>query len=293
MKKHLIPLLLLAVIGCGRSNSEADAWGNFESDEVMISAETSGRIILLNAEEGMNIEKGSVIAITDTVMLTLQKGELAAAMSAAQSRLSTINSQNSIIRQQIDNLQVNIDRTIRMLAENAATQKQLDDLKGQREVMQRQQEANNSQKATVMAEMQSVEAKRAILEEQIRRSTITAPFTGTIIEKYASCHELTVAGKSIVKMSDMRVMKLKVWVSGAQLSDVKIGATCSVRIDDGEKGYKSFTGTISHVSDKAEFTPKIIQTKKERVALVYAVTIDVPNDGSIKSGMPGEAIFNL
>ena len=102
---------------------------------------------------------------------------------------------------------------------------------------------------------------------------------------------MTAAGKPLVKIADLSVIKLKVYVSGAQLGSIKTGQNCTVRIDDGKKGYKSFTGTISYISGKAEFTPKIIQTKEERVTLVYAVTIDVMNDGTMKSGMPGEAIF--
>jgi len=294
MKKYLITLLIISVVaGCGRNKSEADAWGNFESDEVIISSESSGRIVAMPVEEGMTVASGTVISVTDTVMLQLQRAEMKAALAAAQSRLTTISSQNAVLKQQMDNLQINIDRTKRMLADNAATQKQLDDLTGQMDVLKLQVATNNTQKNTIAAEIESVNAKAAILDEQIRRSTVKAPFDGTIIEKYVMCHELTATGKPLVKMSDMRVMKLKVWVSGAQLADVKNGAACTVRIDDGTKGYRSFTGTVSHIADKAEFTPKIIQTKEERVALVYAVTIDVPNDGSIKSGMPGEAIFKL
>jgi HlyD family secretion protein len=294
MKKYLIPLFVVAIVaGCGRNKSEADAWGSFESDEVIISSESSGRIVSMPVEEGMTIGTGAVITATDTVMLQLQHAEVTAALASAQSRLTTISSQNAVLKQQMDNLQINIDRTKRMLADNAATQKQVDDLTGQMDVLKLQITANNTQRSTVAAEIGSVNAKGAILDEQIRRSTVKSPIDGTIIEKYVMCHELTAPGKPLVKMSDMRVMKLKVWVSGAQLARVKNGASCTVRIDDGEKGYKSFTGTISHIADKAEFTPKIIQTKEERVALVYAVTIDVPNDGSIKSGMPGEAIFKL
>ena len=293
MKKLIIPvLLLLAAAGCGRGESDADAWGTFEADEVIISAETSGRIITMNVTEGMPVAGGAVIAVTDTTMQVLQRAELDAVTVQAQARLAGIAAQDAVIRQQMENLSVNIERTRRMLADGAATQKQLDDLTGQMEVLLRQSEANNTQRRSVAAEQQGVAAKRAVLDEQISRSTVRAPFDATVIEKYASAYELTAAGKPLVKLADMKTMKLKVWVSGAQLPKVKTGATCTVRIDRGEKEYTNFTGTISHVAEKAEFTPKIIQTKEERVTLVYAVTIEVPNDGSIKSGMPGEAIFN-
>jgi len=225
-------------------------------------------------------------------MLVLQRAELAAVTAQAQARLAGIAAQDAVIRQQMDNLEINIGRTRRMLADGAATQKQLDDLTGQAEVLRKQAEANNTQQRAVKAEMLSVDAKRAILDEQIARSTIRAPYDATVIEKYAEAYEVTAAGKPLVKMADMKTMKLRVWVSGAQLAGVKTGASCTVRIDDGVKGFKTYTGTITHVAEKAEFTPKIIQTKEERVTLVYAVTIELSNDGSIKSGMPGEALFN-
>ncbi len=293
MKKYLIPVVfLLLASSCGRGESDADAWGTFEADEVIISSETSGRIVLMNVSEGVEVKGGAVIAVTDTTMLVLQRAELDAVTASAQSRLAGIAAQDAVIHQQMDNLDINIGRTRRMLADGAATQKQLDDLTGQMDVLRKQSDANNTQRRTVAAELQGVEAKRALLNEQIARSTVRAPYDATVIEKYASAYEVTAAGKPLAKLADMKIMKLKVWVSGAQLAEVKIGATCTARIDEGEKGFKNYTGAITHISEKAEFTPKIIQTKEERVTLVYAVTIDVPNDGSLKSGMPGEALFN-
>jgi HlyD family secretion protein len=292
MKRYLIPTaVLLLAAACGRGESDADAWGTFEAEEVIISAETPGKILLMNVTEGTVVEGGAVIAVTDTVMAVLQRAELDAVTAQAQARLAGIAAQDAVIRQQIDNLNINIERSRRMLADGAATPKQLDDLTGQLEVLRKQADANNTQRRAVAAEMQGIKAKRAIINEQISRSTVLAPFTATVIEKYASAGELTAAGKPLVKLADMNTMKLKVWVSGAQLARVKTGASCTVRIDDGIKGFRTFNGTVSHVSEKAEFTPKIIQTKEERVTLVYAVTIELLNDGFIKSGMPGEAIF--
>jgi HlyD family secretion protein len=294
MKKLTIPLLiLLTAAGCNRGMSDADAFGTFEADEVILSAETSGRIITMDVTEGMLVAGGGVIAVTDTTMPVLQRAELDAVTAQAQARLAGIAAQDAVIRQQMDNLSVNIERTRRMLADGAATQKQLDDLTGQMEVLLRQSEANNTQRRSVAAEQQGISAKKALIREQIARSTIYSPFEATIIEKYASAHELTAAGKPLVKLADMKTMKLKVWINGSQLATVKIGSPCTVRIDRGEKEYQTYTGTITRIAEKAEFTPKIIQTKEERVTLVYAVTIEVPNDGSIKSGMPGEAIFNV
>lgn len=291
MKTYLLPVLLLFLLSCGRGDDAADAWGTFEAEELIISSETPGRIISMDVTEGMVVSGGAVIAVTDTVMLVLQRQELDAVTAAARSRLAGIAAQDAVLRQQMDNLKINIERTRRMLADGAATTRQLDDLTGQMEVLVKQAEANNTQRQTVAAELQGIDAKRAIIGEQLRRSIVRAPISSTVIEKYASAHELTATGKPLVKLADMGTMKLRVWVSGAELVKVKTGASCTARIDDGVNGFRSYTGTISHVAEKAEFTPKIIQTKEERVALVYAVTILVPNDGSIKSGMPGEVIF--
>jgi HlyD family secretion protein len=287
----LIIFALLALVSCRSKTEQADAFGNFEATEVVVSSETNGRIIQFDPSEGEQIDKGSVIALIDTTLLNLQKGEIAAGMLSVRTRISSINAQNDILNQQIENINVNIGRIGKMLKDDAATQKQMDDLTGQVAVLQKQISANNTQKISIGSELAVLESKKAIVNEQILRSSVKSPLSGTIIEKYSEPGEITSAGKPLVKIADLSVIRLKVYVSGAQLGKVKTGQACQVRIDEGEKGYRSFTGTISHISDKAEFTPKIIQTKEERVILVYAVKVDVKNDGSMKSGMPGEAIF--
>ena len=158
-------------------------------------------------------------------------------------------------------------------------------------VLQKQIVANNTQKASVASELSVYESKKATLNEQIIRSCVKTPLKGSIIEKYSEAGEVTAPWKPLVKIADMSIIKLKVYVSGAQLGKIKTGQQCTVRIDNGIKGYSTLKGIISYISEKAEFTPKIIQTKEERVTLVYAVNIDVINDGTLKSGMPGEAIF--
>ena len=286
----LIGAVMLA--GCNKKDNQADAYGNFEATEVVVSSETNGRILQLNVSEGVEIDEGNIIALIDTTLFHLQKAEIDAGMRSIRTRINSINAQNDILDQQIANLNVNIARVGNMLKDEAATQKQYDDLAGQLAVLQKQISANNTQKASIAAELSVYESKKAMVNEQLVRSTVRSPLKGTVIEKYSEAGEITAAGKPIVKVADLTVIRLKAYVSGAQLGSIKIGQECSVRIDDGRKGYKTFTGKISYIADKAEFTPKIIQTKEERVTLVYAVLINVMNDGSIKSGMPGEAIFD-
>jgi HlyD family secretion protein len=292
MKTRLLIIITAVLLsGCKNKTDKADAFGNFEATEVTVSAETSGRILQFNVVAGSEIEKGVEIALIDTTMFHLQKAEIDAGMQSVRTRISSINAQNDILNQQIENLNVNIKRIEKMLKDDAATQKQFDDLAGQVAVLQKQIAANNTQKTSVAAELTIYESKKATLNEQVWRSSVRSPLKGTLIEKYSEAGEITAAGKPLVKIADLSVIKLKVYVSGAQLGSVKIGQQCSVRTDSGEKGYSSFQGTVSYISGKAEFTPKIIQTKEERVVLVYAVEIEVKNDGTLKSGMPGEAIF--
>lgn len=286
----IIAALLLA--GCKNKAGKADAFGNFEATEVIISAETNGRILQLDPAEGTQVDKGATLALIDTTLLHLQKTEIEAGMRSVNTRIASINAQNDILNQQIENITVNISRIGKMLKDDAASQKQYDDLTGQVDVLLKQITANNTQKTSVSAELSVYESKKATVNEQIRRCTIKSPLKGTVIEKYSEAGEITAAGKPLFKIADLSVIKLKVYVSGAQLGNIKTGQKCTVRIDNGDKGFSSFPGTISYISEKAEFTPKIIQTKEERVILVYAVNIDVANDGALKSGMPGEALFN-
>jgi HlyD family secretion protein len=289
--RTLFSIVVIILVGCKSKTDQADAYGNFEATEVVVSAETGGRILKFEVTEGTEIEKGAEIALIDTTLFSLQKAEIDAGMKSVRTRISSINAQNDILNQQIANLNVNISRIGNMLKDDAATTKQHDDLTGQVAVLEKQIAANNTQRSSIAAEISVYESKKATLNEQAARGSVKSPLKGTIIEKYSEEGEITAAGKPLVKIADLSLIKLKVFVSGAQLGSIKIGQDCSVRIDDGRKGYKIFTGTISYISEKAEFTPKIIQTKEERVTLVYAVTIDVRNDGSMKSGMPGEAIF--
>jgi len=289
--RSLIIIAGLVLSGCSNKADKADAYGNFEATEVIVSSETSGKILKFEVTEGTDIDKGSEIALIDTTLFHLQKSEIDAGMMSIRTRINTINAQNDILDQQIVNLNINLARIENMLKDDAATRKQYDDLKGQVAVLQKQISANNTQKTSIAAELSVYGSKNATLDEQVARSSVKSPIKGTIIEKYSEAGEMTAAGKPLVKMADLSLMKLKVYVSGAQLGDIKLGQECTVRVDDGKKGYATFPGIISYISGKAEFTPKIIQTKEERVTLVYAVTIDVKNDGTMKSGMPGEAIF--
>jgi len=293
MKPLYLFFLVPFMTYCSNGDKQPDAWGNFEATEIIISSETAGKIISVFADEGKKVSGNDLAAIIDTSMLILQLEELRATIAGTSTRISSIDAQIGVLEQQIKNLDVDIERVKNMLEGNAATRKQLDDLTGQVNVLKKQIEANNSQKESVFSELGVLGAREAILNEQLSKCYVKFPSDGTVLARYCEPGELTGQGKPLLKIADLSLMKLKVFVSGAQLSSVKIGDGCIVKIDNGSKDYKEYKGTITRISDKAEFTPKIIQTREERVDLVYAVTIEVPNDGAIKSGMPGEATFNM
>ena len=243
-----IPTILIAIMifaGCKNRQDNADAYGNFEATEVIVSAETSGRILNFYVEEGNNVDKGSPIALIDTTLLHLQKSEVDAGIKSVRTRINSINAQNEILKQQIENININITRIERMMKDDAATQKQYDDLTGQVAVLTKQIAANNTQKSSIAAEIAVYESKKATLIEQVKRSRVTSPLNGTILEKYAEEGEITVTGKPLVKIADLSVIRLKVYVSGAQLGKVKIGQECTVRIDRGEKDYQNYKGIVS------------------------------------------------
>ncbi|MBN2862104.1 MAG: hypothetical protein JXN62_03015, partial [Bacteroidales bacterium] len=214
MKTNL--LLIIAVIfltACNRNSDQADAYGNFEAIEVIVSAETNGRILKFDLSEGTEIEAGSEIALIDTTLFHLQKAEIDAGMKGVMTRINSINAQNDIFRQQIENLNVNITRIGNMLKDDAATKKQYDDLTGQVAVIEKQIAANNTQKASIAAELSVFESKKATLNEQIARSIVKSPVRGTVIEKFSEAGELTTAGRPLVKIADLSLMKLRVYIS--------------------------------------------------------------------------------
>src|SRR4030042_5872055 len=199
--RSLIIIAAVMLAGCNNKADEADAYGNFEATEVIVSAETSGRILTFDVTEGSEVEKGTELSLIDTTLFHLQKAEIDAGMKSVRTRISSINAQNDILKQQIANLKVNITRIENMLKDDAATKKQFDDLTGQVAVLEKQIAANNTQKSSVAAELAVYESKKATMNEQVLRSSVKSPLKATILEKYAEAGELTAAGKPLAKIS--------------------------------------------------------------------------------------------
>jgi len=287
--KNIMPFLFLLLLlgSCKNEDTEAFAYGNFESEDVFISAETSGKVLNFSIDEGSVLEQGDIIAVIDTSQLNLKYMQLLASRKAVASKLSQINRQKDINQVNVANLEREIKRFGSLFLEEAATKKQLDDLEGQLNLLKAQEQSFNSQKQTVYAEIESVDVQELQIRDQIERSIIRAPFKSTVLEIYTREGELAMAGRKLIKLADISYLNLRIFIQGSQLSSIKLGNTINV-VYDGAEGLNTIKGEVIWISNEAEFTPKIIQTRDDRVSLVYAAKIKVANDGSLKIGMPGE-----
>jgi HlyD family secretion protein len=291
LKNTFFGLLIVLTLSCNKNNNLSDAYGNFEAVQVTVSAETQGKILTMNVEEGTEPDSGQVVAIIDTTDFYLKKLQLQSQIGAVGVKKSNITGQIEVQIQQKNNLVIEKNRIVKLIAQKAATQKQLDDVEGAIELIDKQIASTKTQNPGVTEEIAVIQRQIDQLNESIRKCYIQNPLKGTVLSKYAETGEIALPGRALYKIADLSVMELKVYVSGDQLAQVKTGHKAEVIIDDQTGADRKLTGTVSWVSPKAEFTPKIIQTKEERVNLVYAVKIRVPNDGSLKIAMPAEVNF--
>ena len=288
MKKvSLLILVTLGIISCNTSNEKADGYGNFEATEITVSSEATGKIEFLQVQEGTILEAQTQVGLIDTVQLYLTKQQLIASKSTVSSKSANVLSQKSVLAEQLKTVQIEKNRIRDMYAENAATKRQVDEIDGKVTVSEAQIQGIGTQNAPIINDLKSIDVQIQKINDQIKKSKIINPIKGTVLTKYTEPGEITTYGKPLYKIADLSEMSLRVFVSGTQLTQLKIGQEVSVKID-GAAEMNSYKGTISWIASQAEFTPKIIQTKEERVNLVYAVKVKVKNDGSLKIGMPAE-----
>lgn len=279
-------VLSLLLLACA-TEEKADGYGNFEATEIKVSAEANGKLEYLNIVEGDYLKKGQVIGLVDTLQLYLNKQQLLAAKATVASKSGGVLSQVEVLREELKSARIEQERLQNMFADKAATQQQIDQTNSRVDVLKKQIKNVESQNAPIVNEGKAIDAQVAQIEEQLKKSEVTNPIDGTVLSKYAEPGEITSFGKPLYKIADLNTMELRVYISEIQLSNIKIGQVVTVKIDSGE-AMKDYEGKISWIASVAEFTPKIIQTKEERVNLVYAVKILVENDGSLKIGMPAE-----
>ena len=288
MKKISIPIIaLFTLLSCNSTDEKADGYGNFEATEVTVSSESNGKIVFLNMEEGQELEAQKQVGLIDTLQMHFTKQELFAAKNTITSKSASVLSQKSVLDEQLKTARLEQQRIVNMFAENAATKRQVDEINGKVSVILQQIKGVGSQNAPIINDLKSIDVQIEKINDQIKKSNITNPIQGVVLNKYAEPGEVTGFGKPLYKIADVSEMTLRVFVSETQLSQIKMGQEVTVKID-AAKEMKTYKGSISWIAAQAEFTPKIIQTKEERVNLVYAVKVKVINDGGLKIGMPAE-----
>ena len=307
--KSILISLCVVVVSCNSNNNKSDASGNFEADEVIVSAQQNGQILAFNVNEGDTLSYGKVVGYIDTSNLVLQKAQVQATIQSLREKTTDPEPQIELVKKQLAVQQTQLARLKKdqqryknLLEADATTQKQVDDINAQveetkRQIAVSQQQINlyNSNIATqnrsVLSEKAPLQKSIAQIEDQISKGQIVNPVKGTVLTKYAMQGEMATIGKPLYKIADIDTITLRAYITGSQLPQIKLGQQVKVLIDSGAHSYKEYPGTISWISDKSEFTPKTIQTKDERANLVYAIKIRVKNDGYLKIGMYAEVKF--
>ncbi|MGI9531959.1 HlyD family secretion protein [Lutimonas sp.] len=291
MKKIYIIILSFCslLFACKNGESDKDATGVFESTEVIVSAETTGRLLEFETFEGMEVNKEKVLGQIDTVQLSLKKMQLQANQLALEASKPDVSAQISATEREVEKLEFERKRTQRLLEGDVATQKQLDDIEAQIDVLKArlraQKKSLNSSTDAINAQYNAVNVQIDQLSDQISRCQIRSPIQGTILVKYAEAGEFVNMGKPLFKVANMKQMILKAYVTAAQLTDVQLGQRLTVLAEIGAEQTKTYEGEVTWISSKSEFTPKTIQTQDERANLVYAIKVQVENDGLLKIGM--------
>lgn len=289
------PLLVLLAASCVEGNKAYDASGVFESTEVTVSAEGNGKILSLDLQEGDRLEAGQIVGCIDTVQLHLSEIQLEASRRAVGSGRLDISRQIAALESQIGKQRQELDRFTKLEKAGASNRKQVEDIQAQIETLERQlaaqKESLNSSNRNVSGQADALEAQIEQIRDRIRKCVITSPVAGTVLAKYSEAGEFAALGRALFKVADIDNIRLRAYITADQLTALKLGQQVRVFADQGSSGRKEYAGTLIWISDKAEFTPKTIQTRDERANLVYAVKIAVENDGLIKLGMYGDIKF--
>jgi HlyD family secretion protein len=296
MKRLLFSFAIVVVLAsCGKSNDDYDASGTFEATEVIVSAESMGRINQFDVIEGQQLTENQQVGTIDSVQLYLKKLQLKASQKAMLIRRPNLNKQIAAIEQQIATAKSEKKRIQNLVNANAANQKQLDDVNALILVLEKtliaQKSTIESANDGISGDNETLKIQMAQIEDQLKKCNILSPINGTVLTKYAEKGELAAAGKALFKIADISNLILRAYITSDQITQMKVNQQVKVFVDFGEDRMKEYPGTIAWISSKSEFTPKTIQTRDERANLVYAVKINVKNDGYIKIGQYGSILL--
>ncbi len=295
MKNTYLIMVLIFLASCGAKKNQFDASGTFEAVETIISAEAAGTLTAFNLEEGMHLALNQNLGYIDSTQLYLKKQMLRSQVKAILSKRPDITAQVAGLKEQLLQAEREQKRVENLFSKEAATQKQMDDAHSQSSIIKKQLTALQSTlgitSSSMNEETQPLNVQIEQLDDQLKKCRLVNPVEGTVLSKYAETFEMLSPGKPLYKIANLESLILRAYITGDQFASIKLGQKVKVFIDASAKEYKEYEGTIEWISNKAEFTPKTIQTKDERANLVYAIKVRVKNDGLLKLGMYGELKF--
>ena len=295
IKVYTAGLLAITLAACNNKDNDFDATGTFEATEVTVSAEQNGRLLALDINEGDRVMAGQQVALIDTTQLYLKARQVGATKLVYAAQRPDVSKQIAAVQQQLAKARQEQQRFATLVKDGAANRKALEDAESQVKVLERQLTALQSSLSTstnsLNAQMGTADIQRLQVADELRKCHIVTPIAGTVLDKYMERGEFATVGKPLFKLADIDNMYLRAYVTTVQLKNVKIGMTAKIFADYGNGDRKEYTGKVTWISPKSEFTPKTILTDDERADLVYAVKIAVKNDGGIKIGMYGEVVF--
>lgn len=286
----ILPILLLWV-ACSNSEEKTDAYGYFEVDRTLVSAEASGQIKSLQLEEGQWLKAGESVGQIDSMPLHFKRQQLEIQEDVLKSNFNSIEREMDVIQQQQANVMKDFKRVEKLLKKGAATPKQKDDVEGRLKVLEKQLEAVATKRQSLNNQIKQVQNQLDEINYGIGKTSLINPVEGIVMSKMARLGEMANPGRPLYSIGNAKKINLKAYITGEQLPNIKLGSKAQVITDDGNGGLKTWPAVVSWIAENAEFTPKTIHTRKERVNLVYAIKLQVENDGSLKAGMPGEVKF--
>lgn len=283
---------LLLTVGCGNGVATPDAYGNFEADPVRVAAEVGGRLDAFAVQEGVGLVAGAEVGSIDSTPIELELAQIDASRRASASRQAAVEAQLRVLDAQLQLAHRERQRLEQLAADAAATPQQIDRADVEIAVLRARLAEAKAQLVTIADEVAAIAAQRQRVEDRLGRARIVNPIAGTVLTKFVEQHELVAVGQPLYEIADLSEIELRAYVSGAQLPALRLGQSVAVAVDATGGGTDRRDGRVRWIAATAEFTPSTLQTKEERVELVYAFRVAVPNgDGKLKIGMPAEVFF--
>jgi len=320
MKRKFIAigLILLAGLACsnGRDKNVISASGTIETVEVNVASKVAGQVLSLSYKEGARVAPGDLLAVIDHASLDIQLRQAEAGVRLAEAQLALLveGARSEDIRQAEAAL-TQADSALKIAADDAArmrelfktgsvTSKQRDDAEARLTVSSAQQSSaaaalGKLRRLARPEEIQAAEARLAqaragaeLLAKAIADCTITALAGGIVTHKAVEAGELVTPGATVVTLAELASVYVMIYVTEIEIGRIKLGDGVDVRIDAFPE--RAFPGKITYISPEAEFTPKNVQTKEDRVKLVFGVKVEIENkDGLLKPGLPADAVVRV